>query len=217
MHRWTTCAAIAEARCIAIVRASSANEAISIGGALIEAGLKVVEVAYTTPSAATAIASLRSAYPAATVGAGTVLDAMAAYTAVDAGARFLVSPVVAEEVLRAGHRYGVAVIPGASTPGEIQTAMELGAEAVKLFPASTFGTGYLRAIATALPHVPFVPTGGITVENARSWLETGAMAVGVGGDLTDGVLAHVRDRAARLLGHLANGELRPAGADHHGS
>jgi 2-dehydro-3-deoxyphosphogluconate aldolase / (4S)-4-hydroxy-2-oxoglutarate aldolase len=204
VHRWTTCAAIAETRCIGIVRASSSKEAISAGEALAEAGIKVIEVAYTTPDAATAIASLCSAYPAATVGAGTVLDIGSAYTAVNAGARFLVSPVVAEEVLRAGHRYGVAVIPGACTPTEIQTAMELGADAVKLFPASAFGTGYLRAIATVLPYVPFVPTGGITAENARSWLEAGALAVGIGSDLTAGAPAQVRERAAQLLGRLAS-------------
>jgi 2-dehydro-3-deoxyphosphogluconate aldolase / (4S)-4-hydroxy-2-oxoglutarate aldolase len=163
-----------------------------------------VELVLRTPDAATAIASLCSAYPAATVGAGTVLDAASAYTAVNAGARFLVSPVVAEEVLREGHRHGVAVIPGACTPTEIQTAMELGAEAVKLFPASAFGIGYLRAIATALPHVPFVPTGGITAENARSWLESGAVAVGIGGDLTAGTPAQARDRAAHLLARLAS-------------
>jgi 2-dehydro-3-deoxyphosphogluconate aldolase / (4S)-4-hydroxy-2-oxoglutarate aldolase len=203
VHRWTTCAAIAETRCIAIVRASGAEEAISTGGVLAEAGIKVLEVAYTTPGAATAIARLRAAYPAATVGAGTVLDAAAAYTAIEAGARFLVSPVIAKKVLRAGHRYGVAVIPGACTPSEIQEAMELGADAVKLFPASAFGTGYLRAIATALPHIPFIPTGGITVENARSWLDAGAVAVGMGSDLTAGTPAQLRERATRLLAHLA--------------
>jgi 2-dehydro-3-deoxyphosphogluconate aldolase / (4S)-4-hydroxy-2-oxoglutarate aldolase len=203
VHRWAACAAIAEARCIAIVRASSADEAISVGAALAEAGIAVVEVAFTTPNAATAVASLCSAYPAVTVGAGTVLDASAAYSAVEAGARFLVSPVVAEEVLRAGHRYGAAVIPGACTPTEIQAAMELGADAVKLFPASAFGTGYLRAVATALPQVPFVPTGGVTVENARSWLDAGAVAVGMGGGLTSGTPAQIRDRAARLLAELA--------------
>lgn len=202
MHRWAACAAIAEARCIAIVRANSADEAISVGTALAEAGMAVIEVAFTTPNAATAVARLCSAYPAVTVGAGTVLDAAAACTAVEAGARFLVSPVVAGEVLRAGHRYGAAVIPGACTPTEIQTAMELGADAVKLFPASAFGPGYLRAIATALPRVPFVPTGGITAENARSWLDAGAMAVGMGGGLAAGTPAEIRDRVARLLAEL---------------
>jgi 2-dehydro-3-deoxyphosphogluconate aldolase / (4S)-4-hydroxy-2-oxoglutarate aldolase len=204
MHRWSTCAAIAEARCIAIVRASSADEAIAVGGTLAEAGIAVVEVAYTTPNAAAAVASLSRAYPAAIVGAGTILDAAAAYTAIEAGAQFLVSPVVAEEVIRVGHRYGAAVIPGACTPSEIQTAMELGADAVKLFPASAFGTGYLRAIATALPQVPFVPTGGITVDNARSWLYAGAMAVGMGGGLVAGTLADIRSQAARLLAELAS-------------
>ena len=96
------------------------------------------------------------------------------------------------------------MIPGACTPNEIQTAMELGADAVKLFPASAFGTGYLRAIATALPQVPFVPTGGVTVDNARSWLDAGAIAVGMGGSLAAGTPAEIRSQAARLLAELAS-------------
>ena len=202
LYRWSTCAAIAGARCIGIIRAGGAAEAVGVGTALVEAGIMVVEVACTTPGAVTAIADLRAAYPAAMVGAGTVLDAAAAFAAVEAGAQFLVSPVVAEEVIRAGHRHGVAVLPGALTASEIQAAMELGADAVKLFPASAVGPGYLRAIATALPRVPFIPTGGITAGNARSWLESGAVAVGVGGALTAGDAAQVRDQAARLLAGL---------------
>jgi 2-dehydro-3-deoxyphosphogluconate aldolase / (4S)-4-hydroxy-2-oxoglutarate aldolase len=198
VERWTTCAAIASARCIAIVRADSAAEAAATGRALVEGGLSVVEVAYTTPGASAAIAQLRSACPAAVIGAGTVLDGAAAFAAVSAGAQFLVSPVVAEDVLRSGHRYGVPVVPGAATPTEIGAAMDLGADAVKLFPAGSLGIGYLRSVAAAMPQVPFVPTGGITLESAPAWLDAGAMAVGVGGDLTRGDPQRIAERAAQL-------------------
>lgn len=203
MERWTTCAAIAAARCIAIIRAESAGEAVQAGRALVAGGLAVVEVACTTPDAPSAISALRAASPGAIVGAGTVLDGAAAFAAVSAGAQFLVSPVVAQDVLRAGHRYGIPVIPGASTPTEVSAAMELGADAVKLFPAAALGIGYLRAVTTAMPQVPFVPTGGITIEDARQWLDAGAIAVGVGGDLTRGDPAHIAERAARLAASLA--------------
>ncbi len=202
VNRWTTCATIAEARCIGILRAGSAAEAAAAGRALVAGGITVIEVAFTTPDAPAAIAELCSACPAATVGAGTVLHAAAAFAAVCAGARFLVSPLVSEEVLRAGHRYGVAVIPGACTPTEINSAMELGADAVKLFPAGPLGIGYLRAVAAALPQVPFVPTGGITAADAPQWLAAGALAVGVGGDLTRGDPAGIQDRALRLAAAL---------------
>jgi 2-dehydro-3-deoxyphosphogluconate aldolase / (4S)-4-hydroxy-2-oxoglutarate aldolase len=196
--RWPACAAIARARCIGILRAGSAAAAAAAGRALVEGGVTVVEVAFTTPDAPAAIAELRAACPDALVGAGTVLDAAAAFAAVQAGARFLVSPLVSEEVLRAGHRYGVAVIPGAATPTEINFAMELGADAVKLFPAGPLGIGYLRAIAAAMPQVPFVPTGGIGVRDAPQWLDAGAIAVGVGGDLTRGDPAGITGRARQL-------------------
>jgi 2-dehydro-3-deoxyphosphogluconate aldolase/(4S)-4-hydroxy-2-oxoglutarate aldolase len=202
MNRWTTCAAIAGSRCVGILRAGSAEEATAAGRALADGGLTVIEVAYTTPDAPAAIAALRAACPAAIVGAGTVLDAAAAFAAVRAGAQFLVSPLVSEEVLRAGHRYGIAVIPGAATPTEINAAMELGADAVKLFPAGSLGIGYLRAIATAMPQVPFIPTGGITAADAPQWLQAGAIAVGVGGDLTRGDPAGIRERARHLAGAL---------------
>ncbi len=202
MRRWTTCAAIAAARCIAIVRAGSTAEAVSAGTALIAGGLPVVEVAYTTPGACAAIAALRSQCPDAIVGAGTVLDAAAAFAAIDAGAQFLVSPVVAPDVVQAGGRYGVAVLPGAASPTEINLAMELGADMVKLFPCGALGLEYLRSVATAMPQVPFVPTGGVTPDNVLDWLESGAVAVGAGGSLTRGDPAGIRERASELAARL---------------
>lgn len=203
MNRWTTCAAVAERRCIGIIRAASAEEAISAGRALVGGGVTIVEVAYTTPDTPTAISALRAACPSATVGAGTVLDAAAAFAAVRAGAQFLVSPLVADDVLKAGHRSGVAVFPGACTPTEINSAMELGADAVKLFPAASLGIGFLRAVSAAMPQVPFIPTGGITADNAPEWLAAGALAVGVGGHLTSGDPAGIEERAQELVRRLS--------------
>jgi 2-dehydro-3-deoxyphosphogluconate aldolase/(4S)-4-hydroxy-2-oxoglutarate aldolase len=198
VRRWAACTAIEAARCVGILRAGSAADAVASGRALVAGGLTVIEVAFTTPDAPAAIAELRSACPAALVGAGTVLDAAAAFAAVRAGAQFLVSPLVSGDVLRAGHRYGVAVFPGACTPAEINAAMELGADAVKLFPAGSLGVGFLRSVAAAMPQVPFIPTGGIATADAPDWLAAGAIAVGIGGDLTRGDPASIEERARSL-------------------
>ena len=202
MPRWATCAAIASARCVGIIRAGSAAEATSVGKALVAGGLTIIEVAYTTPGAPSAISALRAECPDAIVGAGTVLDSAAAFTAVSSGAQFLVSPAVLEEVLRAGHRHGLPVLPGAATPTEINLAMELGADMVKLFPAGSLGLDFMRSVASAMPHVPLVPTGGVTAENAPDWIAAGAVAVGVGGSLTRGDPAGVQERAGRLVARL---------------
>jgi len=202
MARWTTCAAIADARCVGIIRARSAAEASAIGKALVSGGLTIVEVAYTTPDASSAIAALRAECPDAIVGAGTVLDEAAAFAAVSAGAQFLVSPAVVEDVLRAGRRYGLPVLPGAVTPSEIHLAMDLGADMVKLFPAGSLGVEFMRSISAAMPHVPFVPTGGVTEDNALDWLDAGAVAVGVGGSLTRGNPEGIQQRAEELVARL---------------
>jgi 2-dehydro-3-deoxyphosphogluconate aldolase / (4S)-4-hydroxy-2-oxoglutarate aldolase len=188
---------------VGIIRAGSAAEATSAGQALVAGGLTIVEVAYTTPGAPSAISALRARCPDAIVGAGTVLDSAAAFAAVDAGAQFLVSPAVLEDVLRAGHRHGLAVLPGAATPTEISLAMELGADMVKLFPAGSLGLEFMRSVAAALPHVPMVPTGGVTADNAPDWIGAGAVAVGVGGGLTRGDPAGIRQRAEHLVARLS--------------
>lgn len=203
MPQWATCAAIADARCLGVIRAGSAAEATSIGKALVAGGLRIVEVAFTTPGAPSAISALREQCPDAIVGAGTVLDSAAAFAAVSAGAEFLVSPAVAEDVLRAGHRYGLAVLPGAATPTEINRAMELGADMVKLFPAGSLGVEFVRSTLAATPHVPLVPTGGVTAENAPDWIAAGAVAVGVGGSLTKGDSQGIQRRAEQLVARLS--------------
>ncbi len=202
MTRWRTCAAIADARCVGIIRASSAAEAATVGKTLVSCGLPIIEVAYTTPDASSAIAALRADCPDAIVGAGTVLDGAAAFAAVSAGAQFLVSPAVVEDVLRAGGRYGLPVLPGAATPTEIHRAMELGADMIKLFPAVSLGVEFMRSVAAAMPQVQFVPTGGVTSGNVLDWLEAGAVAVGVGGGLTCGDPADIQRRAEELVALL---------------
>ncbi len=204
MYRWQVMTRIAEQRVIGIVRADDAGAAVDAGTRLVTAGLGVVEVAFTTPDTTDAIRELTrgDTASAALIGAGTVLDAATARLAILAGARFLVCPHVDPDVIATGHRYDVPVLPGAHTTTEILRAMTAGADAVKLFPASIGGPSGLRDIRGPLPHVPFIPTGGITIDEAPAYIASGAVAVGLGSALTRGSGSEIADRAARLLDAL---------------
>jgi 2-dehydro-3-deoxyphosphogluconate aldolase / (4S)-4-hydroxy-2-oxoglutarate aldolase len=208
MERWSVVSGITAARVIGIIRSADRSSAVGVGSALLDAGLPVIEVALTTPGGLEAVAELAGlAGPGQLVGAGTVLDEETARLAIAAGAAFLVSPNLSPAVIRTAHRYGIPAIPGVATASEIVQALELGADLIKLFPASELGVGYLEAILSALPHAPLVPTGGVDAAMAPTWLRAGAVAVGVGGALTRGNPSEVRRLARELLaavsGHAA--------------
>ncbi|WP_101782823.1 bifunctional 4-hydroxy-2-oxoglutarate aldolase/2-dehydro-3-deoxy-phosphogluconate aldolase [Nonomuraea indica] len=225
-HRWELTGRIAAGRVVGIVRAPSGAEAVRAGSRLLAAGLAAVEVSLSTPGALAAITDLaarartRSGPAPGTgsgtesgtesgtgggglVGAGTVLDAHQAVLAIGAGARFLVCPSLDREVVRAAHRHGVPVVAGAATPTEIVTALEEGADLIKLFPASQTSPASLRDLLQALPHAPIVPTGGVTVRTAPEWIAAGAVAVGMGGELTRGAPEDATPRVHALLAALA--------------
>ncbi|GAA3223344.1 bifunctional 4-hydroxy-2-oxoglutarate aldolase/2-dehydro-3-deoxy-phosphogluconate aldolase [Nonomuraea helvata] len=203
MFRWEIVRAVTEQRVFGIVRTSGPDEAVAAAEAVLDAGLRAVEVALTTPRALAAVAAVTERRPEALVGAGTVLDGAAARAAVEAGARFLVSPNLHREVIRTGHRYGVPVFPGVSTPTEIVQALEEGADAVKIFPASAVSPSWLRDVRAALPQVPAIPTGGVTLDNAPEWIAAGAVACGMGSALTSGGTRAAGERITALLTRLA--------------
>jgi 2-dehydro-3-deoxyphosphogluconate aldolase/(4S)-4-hydroxy-2-oxoglutarate aldolase len=185
-ERRRTARAISQLGVVAIVRAGSADEAIEHGEMLVAAGLRAIEVALTTPRGLEAITTLAGVEDGRIVGAGTVLDAEAARAAAAAGARFVVSPGLDEETVVEAARLGVVSMPGAATATEIMRARGLGADFIKLFPASTYGVEHLRAVRVVFPDVAFVPTGGVGPENAAAWFEAGAAAIAVGSALTRG-------------------------------
>ncbi|MFK0097971.1 MULTISPECIES: bifunctional 4-hydroxy-2-oxoglutarate aldolase/2-dehydro-3-deoxy-phosphogluconate aldolase [unclassified Streptomyces] len=203
MYRWETVQAVTAQRVFAIVRTAGPDEAVAAAEAVLEAGLNAVEIALTTPRALTALARLTETRPGALLGAGTVIDGAAARAAIEAGARFLVSPSLHPEVIRTGHRYGVPVFPGVTTPTEMVRALEEGADALKLFPASTVSPAWLRDVRAALPQAPVLPTGGVSVENAPEWIAAGAVACGMGSALTSGGPRSTGERVATLLRRLS--------------
>ena len=174
-----------ESGVVAVIRAESFTQLLDVSEALREGRVQCIEIAMTTPNALEAIEEAVGKLENVLMGAGTVLDAATARQAILAGAKFLVTPTVELDVIEAARRYGVVVIPGAMSPTEILTAWEMGADMVKVFPASILGPGYLKAVHGPLPQIPLVPTGGITADNAGEFIHAGAAMVCAGGWLVD--------------------------------
>jgi 2-dehydro-3-deoxyphosphogluconate aldolase/(4S)-4-hydroxy-2-oxoglutarate aldolase len=192
---------------LAIIRTGSAEVAQRQAERVLEAGLPVVEVSLTTPDALSVIASLASSSDAV-IGAGTVTSAELARRAIAAGSRILVSPNLVPSVIEVAVEHDVAVLPGCLTPTEMTTAMELGATAVKIFPAQLWSPNALGGLLQALPDLPCVPTGGIGPDDAADWIAAGAVAVGVGSALT--AAADVLDVVAELGARIARTRGAPA-------
>lgn len=168
---------------LAILRGFNKQETYDTVQALIEAGIFMVEVTSDSPNAWHVINTLKTMEPRLVVGAGTVLDTETAREAIEAGADFLFSPILRPEVIQMAHRYGRVAIPGVMTATEALLAMECGADIVKLFPAGSLGVNYLKELRGPFPYIPFIPTGGITRENAADFIKAGAVAVGMGSSL----------------------------------
>jgi 2-dehydro-3-deoxyphosphogluconate aldolase/(4S)-4-hydroxy-2-oxoglutarate aldolase len=176
---------IRDAGVIPVIRADSARTAERISGALADAGLTVIEITMTVPDALTAIESVgRSLAPQVVVGAGTVTTAAMADSAIDAGATFVVTPSLVPAVIDTARQRGVPVIAGALTPTEIVSAIDAGADWVKVFPISAVGgPAYIRSLRGPFPSLALVPTGGVSLDSVGSYIQAGAAAVGAGGEL----------------------------------
>jgi 2-dehydro-3-deoxyphosphogluconate aldolase/(4S)-4-hydroxy-2-oxoglutarate aldolase len=178
--------AIEETGVVAVIRLADGSRLRAVAEALVEGGVRAVEVTMTVPRAVELIAQLSRGVPSEVIlGAGTVLDADTAARVVDAGARFVVSPVFRREVVARCAELDVAVMPGCLTPTEILAAWDAGADLVKVFPATALGPTYFKDVLAPLPQVRLMPTGGVTRDNASEWIRAGAVAIGVGTALVD--------------------------------
>jgi 2-dehydro-3-deoxyphosphogluconate aldolase/(4S)-4-hydroxy-2-oxoglutarate aldolase len=201
---------------VAVVRLSSTEAAIRVADALYAGGVTALEITVTVPDAFAVIAAVARRFgDEVCVGVGTVLDVETARGAVAAGAQYVVSPVFRPAVIEESHRLGVPAMPGAITPTEILTAHEAGADIVKIFPADSFGPGYIKSVLAPMPFLRLMPTGGVTPDNVGTWLSAGAVAVGLGSALVDAALVATGDwdaiteRARRVAGAVA--EVRAKG------
>ncbi len=199
----------ASARLLGIVRYRAAGDVDGALGALVRGGIDVVEVTLDTPGSLDAVErGRRSGW---TIGVGTALEPDHVDRSVDAGAAFVVSPGVVPGVVERAHELGVDIVPGAFTPTEVIRAHAMGVSAVKLFPASLGGPGYVRALLGPLAGVPLVPTGGIAIHEVNGYLDAGAACVGLGGALAgerppanDAELDAITERAAAAVAVIAD-------------
>ncbi|MFI1337593.1 bifunctional 4-hydroxy-2-oxoglutarate aldolase/2-dehydro-3-deoxy-phosphogluconate aldolase [Streptomyces sp. NPDC020845] len=175
-------AQLSKDRVIAVIRAPNIPDAAALCAALRAGGIHWIEFTRTTPHLA---AHLRRAVADSQdgVGAGTVLTAQQAEELIDAGAQYLVTPGCRPDVAKAAAAAGVSVIMGSLTPTEVGMALDLGADAVKIFPARAVGPQYFRDLAGPFPDVPLVASGGITADNAAGFLTAGAHAVCAGSNV----------------------------------
>ena len=208
MHKLDVLNRIRQERVIAILRTKQAGGLLAAAQAMQAGGLSVIEVTMTTPNAINLITETKRACGDDVLfGAGSVLDPETARQVILAGADFIVTPTLNIATIRMARRYGVVIIMGAYSPTEILTAWEEGADLVKVFPSDIGGAAYLKAVRAPMPQIDLVPTGGITLDSALSFLNVGAFALGVGTSLlSDAILDQPAEitRRARAFQELVS-------------
>lgn len=185
-------------RLVAILRLDSLDHVEPLVDVLLDAGVRCLELTLTNPQAPMWVERLLRSNPRfrngeASLGIGSVRTAEEAKRVLEAGAQFVVTPIVATEAIRLCVERGVPIGAGAYTPTEIAMAWESGASIVKVFPARSLGPGYMRDVLAPMPHLKLMPTGGIDATNAAEYLRTGAVAVGIGGQLCPQALVDRRE------------------------
>jgi 2-dehydro-3-deoxyphosphogluconate aldolase / (4S)-4-hydroxy-2-oxoglutarate aldolase len=172
---------------IPIVRAPSPQDAQQAVEAIVAGGAGIAEITLSVPNALQVMARAVEKFgDKVLLGAGTILDPETCRAALLAGAEFIVTPSLDPRVVEVAHRYSKACIPGALTPTEVLTAWQVGADLVKIFPCGPVGgVKYIKALRGPFPHIDFVPTGGVNLDNTPEFIHAGAVAVAVGGELVD--------------------------------
>src|SRR5438876_12451607 len=171
---------------VAVVRSPDSQQLVEVARALADGGVSVVEITMSVPNALDGLRQVRQALgERVLLGAGTVLDPETARAVLLAGAEYIVAPTLDLEVIRLCHRYDKLVMPGAFTPTEILHAWDAGADVVKVFPAEGVGPAFFKALRGPLPQVRLMPTGGVDLNTAASFLQAGACCLGIGSQLVE--------------------------------
>lgn len=191
---------------IAILRGDFVGREEDIVAAMISGGLTAVEVTLNSRDAFAAINRLAKRFGSEmAVGAGTVLTPNEVLRAADAGAQFIVSPNRDIAVIEQTKKLNLVSLPGCFTPSEVVEAVNAGADAAKLFPATSLGPAFVKALRGPLPQIRTVPTGGVTAELAREYFAAGAWAIGAGSELigkdlfAEGGLEKLRQRTSAFV------------------
>jgi 2-dehydro-3-deoxyphosphogluconate aldolase/(4S)-4-hydroxy-2-oxoglutarate aldolase len=181
---------------VAIIRADNSEQLIDASRALIDGGVSGIEITMTTPNALKVIADVRRVFgDKVLAGVGSILDAKTAEAAIEAGAEYVITPVLKPDVIAFCNRIGKPIFSGSYTPTEAQTAYELGADFIKIFPAEGLGPKYIQSIRGPLPHLKIVPTGGVDVNTAGDFIKAGCVAVAAGSTLVSKDILKNRDWA----------------------
>jgi 2-dehydro-3-deoxyphosphogluconate aldolase/(4S)-4-hydroxy-2-oxoglutarate aldolase len=185
MDKQTVMTNLTQVGVVPVVRAESPDNVMRAVEALLEGGIPVAEITMTVPGAVEVIARCCAHFgDRITLGAGSVTSAAMCNDVIAAGSIFVVTPVFKASVIDVCKRRDVCVVVGVLTPTEIFAAWEAGADVVKVFPAKAMGgAAYLRMVHEPLPHIPLMPTGGVTLETLAEYFKAGAPFVGAGGDL----------------------------------
>jgi 2-dehydro-3-deoxyphosphogluconate aldolase / (4S)-4-hydroxy-2-oxoglutarate aldolase len=186
MKKWENLIRLKESGLVAVVRRPKQSQVHEIANALVEGGVGALEITLDTPGSLDMIRSLKEHFKdRVLVGAGTVLDPISAKMAIDAGSDFIFCPSFDPETVRITNLYGRISIPGVMTPTEVVQAYSAGADLLKIFPGAALGENYIKDLKGPLPHIPMMPTGGVSVDNVETFIKNGAIAVGAGGSLLD--------------------------------
>lgn len=171
-------------RAIAVIRASRMVWGEQMALAVASGGMQLIEITWNSDRAPELISQLRAQLPDCMIGTGTLFNVQQLQEAIACGSQFLFTPHTDPEMIQTAVSANIPIIPGALTPTEIMTAWNYGASCVKVFPVQAVGgTNYIKSLQGPLGHIPLIPTGGVTLENAKDFLEVGAIAVGLSGEL----------------------------------
>lgn len=207
----TTLSQILEYKIVAIIRGARPDDVLKIAKALHDGGIRILEVTFNSPGAIAVVNELSVKMGNdLLIGMGTVLDAATAKEAIAAGAKFIISPSFNIETVQETKKLGAVSIPGAYTATEIVNAFSSGGDIIKIFPASS-NVNYIKEIRAPLPHIPLMPTGGITLENIGEFQKAGAVAFGIGTalvntkqEVTGEYLKELRERAQKFVQAITN-------------
>lgn len=171
-------------RAIAVIRAPEFEVGYQMAKAAAAGGMRLIEITWNSDRAPALIHKLRQQLHDCTIGTGTILSETQLQEAIAAGAEFLFTPHVAPRLIERAIAQEVPIIPGALSPTEIVSAWQAGASSVKVFPVQALGgAAYIQSLQEPLGQIPLIPTGGVTLENAQTFLAAGAVAVGLSSHL----------------------------------
>lgn len=208
MMRYKIIQKLLEDGVVAVVRAESKEMALKTIEAIVDGGIKAIEITMTVPGSIDVIKAMAEKYKNTDViiGAGTVLDPETARICILNGAEFVVSPELNVDTVKLCNRYAVPVIPGVMTVKEAVEALEYGVDIIKLFPGNAYGPSIIGSFRGPLPQANFMPTGGVSLDNIKEWVNKGAVAIGTGSELTRGAVngdfAAVKGMAEKFVEEL---------------